>query len=585
MDYIDTLVEKKFISSQIAKEARALAVSKFDGNIDAALLDMGIPSSSIRDAKSAFFAIPVKSVSPKDVGADLLKYIPEDAANHYMFIPIGYKDDVLEVGVVNPEDSSAMNALQFISVKSNIPYKQFVISREDFEAVLGNYKNTTGEVDQALSQMDTELETANADISNSDSHEELKDKQEDKIVEDAPIIKIVAVILRHAIEGDASDIHIENNGDKVNVRFRVDGTLHTSLVLPMNTYNGIVARIKILARLRLDEKRKPQDGSFSSKIDGRKIDFRVSTMPTSYGEKVVMRILDSEKGLKPLDQLGLSPHNLELVKKALELPYGLILITGPTGSGKTTTLYSMLASLDRDGENIVSLEDPVEYNLPGVNQSQVMAEIGYTFASGLRSILRQDPDIILVGEIRDKETAQLAIQAALTGHLVLSTLHTNNAAGVVPRLIDMGVDPYLIAPTLALAVGQRLVRATHPSSRKEVPTSEEVKGLYNKYFGDLTPEAKAQIPLKDTMIETVPSAECPSGTRGRIAVHEMFIVDKEMQTLIMKSPGEQEIMRVARKQGMITMKEDGFIKSLNGLLPMTEVYTLGQDDDSEEVVA
>ncbi len=581
MDYLDILVEKKAMSREIAQDARNLAVQKFSGNLDEALLDMGIPSVSIRDAKGAFFGIPVKSITAKDVGQDLLQYIPEDAARHYLFVPIGYKDDVLEVGILNPEDTSAMNALQFISVKSNIPYKQFLISKEDFEAIVENYKNTTGEVDQALSQMDTELESANASVA--EKKQDAKSTDDGKIVEDAPIIKIVAVILRHAIEGNASDIHIENNGDKVNVRFRVDGTLHTSLVLPMNTYNGIVARIKILARLRLDEKRKPQDGSFSSKIDGRKIDFRVSTMPTSYGEKVVMRILDSEKGLKPLEQLGLSPHNLELVKKALELPYGLILITGPTGSGKTTTLYSMLASLDRDGENIVSLEDPVEYNLPGVNQSQVMAEIGYTFASGLRSILRQDPDIILVGEIRDKETAQLAIQAALTGHLVLSTLHTNNAAGVVPRLIDMGVDPYLIAPTLALAVGQRLVRATHPSSRKEVPASEEIKGLYNKYFGDLTPEAKAQIPLKDTIIETVPSAECPSGTRGRIAVHEMFIVDKEMQTLIMKSPGEQEIMKVARKQGMITMKEDGFIKSLNGLLPMTEVYTLGQDDDSEDV--
>ncbi len=396
------------------------------------------------------------------------------------------------------------------------------------------------------------------------------------------MIKIVAVILRNALEGGASDIHIEYTGEKVKVRFRVDGALHTTIVLPSNIFGGVVARIKILAKLRLDEKRKPQDGSFSTNIDGRKVDFRVSTMPAYYGEKVVMRILDAEKGVKPLSELGLSETNLKLVREALNRPYGLILITGPTGSGKSTTLYSMMNELDKEKSNIVSLEDPVEYHMPDINQSQMMPEIGYTFASGLRSILRQDPDIIMVGEIRDKETAQLAIQAALTGHLVLSTLHTNNAIGAVPRLVDMGVDPYLIAPTLVLSIAQRLARMTCVSSRKLVPMDASVKEQIEEQMKDLPAEFKKDIGVKGKagqMYETVASSECPSGTRGRIAVFEMFKVDKEMQNVILKTPTNGEIYKVARAKGMLMMKEDAMMKSIEGVIPFTEVYNFGNENE------
>jgi type IV pilus assembly protein PilB len=390
------------------------------------------------------------------------------------------------------------------------------------------------------------------------------------------------VILRNALEGGASDIHIEHTGEKVKVRFRVDGTLYTTIVLPPSIYGGIVARIKILSKLRLDEKRKPQDGSFSTSIDGRKIDFRVSTMPSYYGEKVVMRILDSEKGVKPLDQLGLSQTNLNMIREAIKRPFGLILITGPTGSGKSTTLYSLMNELDKEKSNIVSLEDPVEYHMPDINQSQMMPEIGYTFASGLRSILRQDPDIIMVGEIRDKETAQLAIQAALTGHLVLSTLHTNNAVGAVPRLVDMGVDPYLIAPTLVLSVAQRLARMTCPTSRKLVPMDPSIKLQIEEQMKDLPAEFKGEIGLKDhpgEMYDTVPSNECPSGTRGRVAIMEMFKVDKEMQGVILKTPTNGEIYKAARKKGMLMMREDAMLKAIEGIIPFTEVYNFSDDNE------
>ncbi|MGH7249895.1 MAG: GspE/PulE family protein, partial [Minisyncoccia bacterium] len=404
------------------------------------------------------------------------------------------------------------------------------------------YKGIGVQVEEALEELNEE-ELGGEKVSEASLSKEIKNVKagEVKLVEDAPVIKIVAVILKNAIEGNASDIHIENTGEKIKVRFRVDGVLHTTIVLPPNVYNGIVARIKILAKLRLDEKRKPQDGSFNTIIDNHKIDFRVSTMPAYYGEKIVMRILDSERGVKPLEELGLSEINLNIIREAIKKPYGLILITGPTGSGKTTTLYSMMNELDKEKSNIVSLEDPVEYHMPDVNQSQMMPEIGYTFASGLRSILRQDPDIIMVGEIRDKETAQLAIQAALTGHLVLSTLHTNGAVGAIPRLVDMGIDPYLIAPTLIVSIAQRLARMTCPSSRKLVPMDETIRKQIEEQMKDLPPEFKLDLSKRKDMYDTVPSSECPSGTRGRIAVFEMFKIDREMQEVILKNPTNEAI--------------------------------------------
>ena len=576
MIFLDELVKRGLIKEDQVSEVVRIAEEKHEGNIDEALLDFKLDEAKILEIKGEFFNIPIKQIDPKTIAPATLKLIPDESAKIYGFVPVGIVDGVLEVGITDPENIQAMDALQFITGKVNMPFKVFLISRTFFNQVIEMYKGLGGEVDQALSELDSAISGAsdNGVTVETKEQDKLKPGEEEKIVEDAPIIKIVAVILRHATEGNASDIHIENVGDKVKVRFRVDGTLHTSLVLPVNVYNGVIARIKILAKLRLDEKRKPQDGGFSAKIDGRKIDFRVSTMPSYYGEKVVMRILDSQKGVQPIDKLDLSPEYLAMVKEALNKPYGLILITGPTGSGKSTTLYSMINELDREGENIVSLEDPVEYQIPGINQSQVMPEIGYTFASGLRSILRQDPDVIMVGEIRDKETAQLAIQAALTGHLVFSTLHTNSAVGAIPRLVDMGIDPYLIAPTLIMVMAQRLARRTCPTSKHALPEDEANKQMIEKQFADLAPEYKAKLGLTGPMYEAVPSSECPSGTRGRIPVFEMFMVDKDMQSVILKNPIESEVYRVARSKGMITMREDAIIKNLKGDLPFQEIYTL-----------
>lgn len=583
MSFLEILVKKKIINFDQIVDIKNLAENKYKGDIEEALLQSGVKEEIILDAKGEYYGIPTKKVDIKNISFKILKNIPEDSARHYHFVPFALENNVLFVGITYPEDTEGMDALQFISANIGIPFKIFLITKSDYLEVMSAYRGFSVEVESAvggLSDDEMDLKEASKDASNDDLNntKDLESK-DGKIVEDAPIIKIVAVILRNAIEGNASDIHIEHIGEKVKVRFRVDGTLHTTIMLPVNVHSGIVARVKILSKLHLDEKRKPQDGSFSTNIDNRKVDFRVSTMPSYYGEKIAIRVLDTQKGIKTLEQLGLSKKNIELIREAIAKPYGLILITGPTGSGKSTTLYSIMNELDKEKSNIVTLEDPVEYHMPDVNQSQIMAEIGYTFASGLRSILRQDPDIIIVGEIRDKETAQLAIQAALTGHLVLSTLHTNSAIGAIPRLVDMGVDPYLIAPTLILAMAQRLARATCESSRKLIPIDPSIKLQIENQIRDLPEQFKKEIKIKEEMFDTVPSSACPSGTRGRVAICEMFKVDKEMQNVILKNPIEPELYKVARKNGMLLMREDAMLKAVDGVIPYADVYNFSNESE------
>lgn len=574
MSILDVLKEKKLITEEdlesIQKESKSGGLS-----LEQVLISRGIAPEEILKAKGSALDIPTRIIKDADIAPKILEYIPQESAEHYKLIPLNVKDGVLEVGVVDPNDIEARDALNFISSRIGMPYKIFLVTLDDFESALEKYKGLTGEVTKALSELETEISQSIAKEQEKDSSEtSSKEKYDTKIVEDAPVTKIVATILEHASRDNASDIHIEPTGNNVRVRFRVDGDLNTSLTLPLKVHSAVVARIKILSNMRLDEKRKPQDGRFSAKIQDRKVDFRVSTFPTYYGEKVVMRLLDQGKGIKTLDEMGLSESNIKLIRKALALPYGLILISGPTGSGKSTTLYSMLHEVDRDHKNVLSLEDPVEYNMEGVSQSQIHPEIDYTFATGLRTTLRQDPDIIMVGEIRDKETAQLAIQAALTGHLVFSTIHTNNAIGVIPRLIDMGVDPYLIAPTLALTMAQRLVRTFPPGGGKPIAVEGSLKMMIDKQFEDLPEEFRKKIPIGKEMYEITPMPDCPRGTSGRIAVMEVLEMDKEVEAVILKNPTEVEIGKIARSKGMLTMKEDAIIKAFQRIIPFEEINTL-----------
>ena len=574
MVILDLLLEKGIIKKDDAKFAEK-KVEKTGDSVERVLEEMGISQETILGVKGEYYNIPTVSLANQTISLAVLKYISEDAVNHYKIAPLSLKDGILEVGVVDPDNMEARDALIFITGKLNLPFKIFLISESDFKKVLESYKGLSGEVNKALSELETELSSDLTDIEFTKSGE--NSKSETKIIEDAPVTKIVATILRYAAEGNASDVHIEHMANKVRVRFRVDGVLYTSLILPMEVHQAVVARIKILSNMKLDEKRKPQDGRFSAKIDNRKIDFRVSTFPAYYGEKVVMRILDQERGVEALDKIGLSERNLKMIREAISRPYGMILISGPTGSGKTTTLYSMLNEINKEEKNVLSLEDPIEYNIDGMSQSQVFAEIGYTFASGLRTTLRQDPDVIMVGEIRDKETAQLAIQAALTGHLVLSTIHTNTAAGVVPRLIDMGVDPYLIPPTLILTMAQRLVRKICPDTGKPIKIEDSIKAMIENQFKDLPEKYRDIIPKTNEVFDLEPTNTCPSGTTGRVAVFEMFNMDSEIEKVILTNPVESEVYKIARQKGMITMKEDAIIKAMNKVIPFKEIGNLFGD--------
>jgi len=575
MNLIDLLTQKGALTSAVARQAKQEMEDSHE-SAEAILKALGVPVEKVLEVKGEYLGVPVRSIPNPAIPFEVLKYLPEESANFYKMIPLAVTDNVLEVGVVDPENFEARDALNFISSKDNIPYKLFLISEDDFKKAMECYKGLSGEVTKALTELETDLSDEEKEIvAEQANNENLSAKiNQTNIIEDAPVTKIVATILRYAIEGEASDVHIEPLSDKVRVRFRLDGVLHTSLILPPKVLNAVVARIKILSNMKLDEKRKPQDGRFSARIDGRKIDFRVSTFPVYYGEKVVMRILDQTKGVKSLADLDLPPQYLTMMREAIQKPYGLVLISGPTGSGKTTTLYAMLEEIDKEAHNVLSLEDPVEYNVDGVSQSQVRPEIGYTFATGLRTTLRQDPDIIMVGEIRDKETAALAIQAALTGHLVLSTIHTNDAVGVVPRLIDMGIDPYLIAPTLILSMAQRLVAKLCPGGGKPLSIEGSIQAMIDKQFSDLPEEFRGQIPNSKEVFQASPTADCPKGTRGRMAVFEMFGMDKELEKVILTKPSGPEIWSVVRRKGMITMKEDAIIKALKKQVPFEEINSL-----------
>jgi len=526
--------------------------------------------------KANILKIPFIDLANKEIPVEILKEIPEEAASFYKFVPLARQDNVLEIGIVDPENLKAKEALRFITRRSGLESKLFIINEIDFKNILKQYKSLHGEVDKALKELEEEIKSE-GDLKS------LKGKPKEmaeRIVAEAPITKIVAVILRHATDGKASDVHIELVGDRVKVRFRVDGILHTSLFLPKDIHSSVVSRIKILSDLKIDETRIPQDGRFHTVVAGKKIDFRVSTLPTAGGEKVVLRVLDPSTGLGDFVNLGLEGYNLEVLNREIKQPFGMILITGPTGSGKSTTLYAILNKLNQDSVNIVSLEDPVEYFVEGVNQSQIMPEIGYTFASGLRHILRQDPDVIMVGEIRDQETAKLSIHAALTGHILLSTLHTNNAIGVIPRLVDMNIDSFLLPSSLNLMIAQRLVRRLCEDCKQEIDASPEIAELIEKELADLSPVHKKLFPWKKPfkIYRPVGCKLCGNkGTKGRIALYEILQMTSQLENIIVQKLGEGDIRKEAQRQGMITMKQDGIAKSLRGIISFEEMIRMVED--------
>lgn len=524
--------------------------------------------------KSKTLKIPLKEPSLDEISANILSLIPEDSAKFYKMIPLAKKEETLEVGMVYPEDLKSKEALKFLARRQKLSYKIFLITPFFHSEVLKKYRTLSKEVGRALGELDTELKPVDT------KGEEVGEDELKRLVEEAPISKIVAVLLRHAVDGRASDIHIEPTRGNLRVRFRLDGVLHSSIFLPLRIHPAIIARIKIISRLKLDETRIPQDGRFSAQIGDNIIDFRLSTFPTSMGEKAVIRVLDPTMGMKSLEALGLNDQVREAIAEAVDKPYGMILATGPTGCGKTTTLYSVLQILNKEGVNILTLEDPIEYYIEGVNQSQVRPEIGYSFASGLRSVVRQDPDIIMVGEIRDSETASLATHAALTGHIVLSTIHTNNAIGVIPRLIDLGIEPYLIPPTVSLSLAQRLVRVLCPHCKKKIKAEGETKELLLREIKNL-PESlknKLKIKLPFYIYTSQGCKKCRGeGYSGRVSIAEVLKMTPQLADLILKIPSETEILKEAQRQEMITMRQDGMLKVLAGTTSIEEVLRVAAE--------
>lgn len=521
-----------------------------------------VDDEKMAEIKSELLRVPYQKLEVKDIDDATLALIPEETVRTYGVVPIQKTQDLFIAGMIHPDDPKAQEALKFMAQRHHLNLGVYLISYGDLSEVLRRYSPYKNELEAAVKSLNLKPDKKITAL-----EDELSSQGED-----APVIRIVAKTLKEAVESGASDIHIEPQLGQVRVRFRVDGDLKEMASLPSELAQPIVSRVKVMSNLRIDETRIPQDGRFRVKLFDKDIDFRVATFPTPRGEKVAIRVLDPETGLKTLDQLGIRGRSAQIIEKGMKDPFGLIIISGPTGSGKTTTLYAILQLLNDEKSNIVSLEDPVEYFISGINQSQVRPEIGYDFASGLRQILRQDPDVIMVGEIRDNETAGLAIHAALTGHVVLSTLHTNNSAGVVPRLIDMKVEPFLLPSAVNLMISQRLVSSICQNCKQsEVAPPNLQKVIATALEGiskDLTKEFTSPYKIWHGKGCDICKGK---GTTGRAAIFEVFEMTPELEAIVNASPTVQKIEAEAKKQGMLTMREDGILKALSGLVAVEDV--------------
>ncbi len=526
-----------------------------------------IPSREILEIKQKIYNLPIKTFEIDEViPLEIINKIPEKTALNYKILAFDFKQDILYLGVVDPDIPQLQEKVIDV-LKHNLKLqdvKLFLISIQDFYVHLEDYHN----FDEELKKLTIDFRSQRG--RKTEEKETFAIGQEVIGGEEGPIIKMFEIMIRKAVALRASDIHVEPLPDKLRIRFRLFGDLKTMVLLPKDIHQPLINRIKILTNLRLDEQRIPQDARFRATVQGREIDFRVGIFPTINGEKAAIRILDPVIGLKKIQDLGLNDYHYEIIKRNIKRSFGLILVTGPTGSGKTTTLNALLQEINREEINIVSLEDPVEYKITGVNQSQVRPEIGYSFANGLREILRQDPDVILVGEIRDEETAELVTHAALTGHLVLSTLHTNTSLGAIPRLMDMGVKPYFIPSMLNLVIAQRLVRQICPNCKEEIEVPEELKGEIEKVLKD------APQKFKNLTVKAFRGKGCEKckfrGYIGRIGIFEMFEMTKEIAQAIGKGLTEAEMFELVKKQDFISMRLDGIIKATEGRVFIDEVF-------------
>jgi type IV pilus assembly protein PilB len=533
--------------------------------------------------------LPYVNLTAAKIDPNILTLLPRDIAERYMAVPLGEMNHRLVVAML---DADNVQAVDFLANKVGRPIKVYAASEEGIRNVLKQYVVTIdSEISGSLSESGTQ-QSENSKEKDKDG----KPKSIKTIVQDSPISKALSTILEYAAKNRASDIHIEPLEKELKIRCRIDGVLREIMKLPKSTEAPLVSRIKILSNLKIDEHRIPQDGQFTIHVANKDIDLRIAISPVVWGEQVVIRLLDKSGTSLMLEDMGYKGRALRTIRRGLERPNGMILTSGPTGSGKSTSMYALIQEIKDDAINIVTLEDPVEYKMNGVNQIQVNADVGLTFASGLRSILRQDPDVVMVGEIRDKETAQLAVQAALTGHLVFSTLHTNSAAGILPRLLDMGIEPFLIASTVHTVIGQRLVRRISPDNKESYHSDTAETEAIKATLGRLLPEKAADVkkvskdlgyenlPLRDqnayTLFKGKDSPEAPGGYKGRMGLYEVFEVTESVQEKILKRAPSSEIQEVAIKEGMINMREDGYLKALAGHTTISEVNRVAAVDNA-----
>jgi type IV pilus assembly protein PilB len=561
-ELLQQLQNRGLITDVIAQRLKRDAIVGNESSEDIIERERIVPDDQIAALKSEVLKVPYKQIDINAIDEKLMGFVPEETARTYKSIPISLQENLLIVGMLHPDDAKAQDAMKFIARQNHVNLGVYLISYNDLQAALRKYSPYRAEVAQAVSALNVK--------EGSGGQQAIELEGGDSA--DAPIIKIVADTFKEAVLNKASDVHIEPQQKSLRIRLRIDGDLREVASLPVELAQPIVSRVKVISNLKIDETRVPQDGRFRAKLFDRDIDFRVATFPTPLGEKIAIRVLDPTTGLKKFENLDLLDPTREVIKKGLAKPFGMVLITGPTGSGKTTTLYAFLQSLNTEDVNIVSLEDPVEYFVSGINQSQVHPEIGYDFASGLRQILRQDPDIIMVGEIRDNETAGLAVQAALTGHVVLSTLHTNNSAGVIPRLIDMKVEPFLIPVSLSLIIAQRLVGVLCPDCKAPEVAPAEVQKIIAQALEGLAPSVTSQFTVPYQIYHTKGCATCKGrGVLGRTGIYEAFLVTKEIEDIVAAGVTTQKITTQAKAQGMITLRQDGIVKALKGVVSIEEI--------------
>jgi type IV pilus assembly protein PilB len=565
------LLDSELISDEELEKAEKISKKEKKSLKEVLLRQNKIAEEDLARLEAYILGIPFINLEHEKIDSSVLQIIPEPIARNHNIVAFKKEKNNLEVAMLDPED---LGVIDFIRKKADLKILPRLTNRASIQHILKQYqKSLEAEFGSIIKK---EAEKFPLKIK---KEEKIESKNLSKLAEDIPVIRIVETMLKHAILQHASDIHIEPMEKEVLIRYRIDGILHDAMTLPKQISSAIVARIKVLSNLKLDEHRLPQDGRFKIETEAEKVSFRVSVLPVFDGEKVVLRLLpENAKGFT-LESLGFHGEGLEWIHKAIRKPVGMILVTGPTGSGKTTTLYTILDILNVPGVNISTIEDPIEYRIPRINQTQVKPKIGFTFANGLRALVRQDPDIIMVGEIRDKETASLAINAALTGHLVLSTLHTNSAAGALPRLLDMGVEPFLIASTVNIIIAQRLVRKLCPGKKEFTLSSRELK----ESFHDVDMESLLNILVKEKVVKAKtrwenikfykpnPSRDCEDGYKDRIGIHEVLQITESINRLITSNATADEIEKQAKKNGMITMFEDGIIKAVQGITSIEEI--------------